>query len=108
MKIYNVNSPDTVYDVGALTYNGTFVQFDYGFKAGRYGVKVWVLGYGYATVGQFINVTASATYVPDNYNISINGGRIVLNGTDISPDATLTIGGYTARVVQTSTDYSIF
>lgn len=42
IKIYNILNKDKEYNVPTWTYNGTFIQFDFNFKAGRYGVNVWV------------------------------------------------------------------
>ena len=82
--------------------------FNFDFKAGKYGVKVWYDQYGWGDCTSFVTVMSQVVYTAGSIDASYNGGSVVVNGADISTDAMIKIGGYTGKVLQTFSTYSVF
>lgn len=55
-----------------------------------------------------MTITSQATYSAATAEVSINGGQIVINGADISPDALIKIGGYSGKMISSNATASVF
>ena len=73
------------------------MNFNFVFKAGKYGFKVYYSTYGFGDISDTISVSAPATYTATPTDSSYAGGRIVVSGADISPQAVLRVGGFIGK-----------
>ena len=70
---------------------------------------MWFVDYGWADSAQ-ITVAATTAYTVTNVQTSLFGGKITVQGSDISPDAILRVGGFVGKVIEkraTEADFQI-
>ena len=77
-------------------------------KSGRHGLQVYFSIYGYASVSQTIDVTATGTYSASTVQSSYAGSTLSVTGSDISEQAVLKIGGFSGKVLSQSGTTTIF
>lgn len=64
--------------------------------------------YGWANVADTISVTAPATYTAAPTDSSYAGGKIVVTGADISPQAVIRVGGFVGKVTDITATSATF
>lgn len=99
ISVYNVLNPNIEISISSAiwTVSGSVISFNYNVKAGKYGVKVYYGGYGWASVQGNVNVQASGAYTAAVTDVSFAGGEIVVNGNGISEQAVLRVGGFVGK-----------
>lgn len=107
ISMFNVLNPTKLYDVPSWSYNAAAIEFTTTLNAGKYGFKVWFVGYGWGNCGE-ITVTAATAYTAPSVQSSLLGGRITVQGSDISPDAVLKVGGFVGRVIEKRSTEAVF
>lgn len=90
------------------TTSGTILNFNWVFKSGKYGFKVYYSGRGWADIPDTITVTAPATYTAAATDSSYAGGKILVTGADISPQAVLRVGGFVGKVTDVTATTATF
>lgn len=76
ISVYNVLNPNIEISISSAiwTVSGSVISFNYNVKAGKYGVKVYYGGYGWASVQGNVNVQASGAYTAAVTDVSFAGG----------------------------------
>lgn len=97
--IYNTINPDRLELVHGWTQAGTVISLTYVFSAGQYGFKLWYEGYGWGNCPTTVNVSSQAAFTIGNTVSSYAGRKLVISGSDVSPDTLIKVGGFTQRAV---------
>lgn len=69
---------------------------------------MWYDVYGWGDSAGFLNINSQAAYTAATTEVSINGGQLVINGADISPDSLIKIGGYSGKMISSNATASVF
>lgn len=100
VQIYNVLDNKVLTDVPTWTTSGTVIRFNSNFKAGQYKFKVYYNGYGWADVQGKIDISAPSSYTAATTDSSYAGGKLVVTGANISPQAVIKVGGFVGKALE--------
>ena len=76
--------------------------------SGGYKFKVWYNGYGWAVVNGQLNVSPTGVYSVSPTASSFAGGVLTVTGSDISPSGTISIGGFSGKVLSQASGVTTF
>lgn len=83
VAIYNILNQDNLYPVASFTHTSSAISFSHVFKSGRYGVKVWYDGLGWAICNEVINVAFDGNYSLTTFSSSLAGSRVRIESAQI-------------------------
>ena len=99
VEIYNVlDSSNILATITNPTFSGTEISFTHTFAAGGYGFLLHYEAYGKAICAETLQVQASG-YTAAPASASYAGGVLTVSGSNISPEATITVGGMIGKAI---------